>query len=229
MLIGVGTVGEAIARLSAERDWCEAMVLADYDEGRARTLSDALGGAPRFPSAQIDARDPAAVTALARASKADLVMNAVDPQFVMPIFTGALEADANYIDMAMSLSHPHPDRPFEIPGVKLGDEQFAMAAEWEARGRWRWSAWEWTPAWPTSLPPTPPSTTSTRCTRCMSATAATSRFPATPSPRCSASGPPSRSASTRRSSGTPVRGARPSRSRRRRPFRSRRGSAGSSA
>ena len=62
-------------------------------------------------------------------------MNAVDPQFVMPIFSGALEADANYMDMAVSLSKPHPDRPFEVPGVKLGDEQFAMAAEWESRGR----------------------------------------------------------------------------------------------
>jgi len=62
-------------------------------------------------------------------------MNAVDPQFVMPIFQGALEADANYVDMAMSLSKPHPDRPFELPGVRLGDEQFAMAVEWESRGR----------------------------------------------------------------------------------------------
>src|SRR5687768_7874458 len=135
LLIGVGTVGEAIARLSAERDWCEAMVLADYDDDRARTLADALGGAPRFPATRIDARNASAVTELARAHKVDLVMNAVDPQFVMPIFTGALEADANYIDMAMSLSKPHPDRPFEVPGVKLGDEQFAMAPAWEERGR----------------------------------------------------------------------------------------------
>jgi saccharopine dehydrogenase-like NADP-dependent oxidoreductase len=135
LLIGVGTVGEAIARLSAERDWCEAMVLADYDDARARTLADSLGGAPRFPATGIDARDASSVTELARAHRADLVMNAVDPQFVMPIFRGALEADANYVDMAMSLSKPHPDRPFELPGLKLGDEQFAMAGEWESRGR----------------------------------------------------------------------------------------------
>jgi saccharopine dehydrogenase (NAD+, L-lysine forming) len=135
LLVGVGTVGEAIARISAQADWLETMVLADYDESRARTLADALGGAPRFPSVQIDARDASAVSDLARAHKADLVMNAVDPQFVMPIFTGALEADANYMDMACSLSKPHPDRPFEVPGVKLGDEQFAMAGEWESRGK----------------------------------------------------------------------------------------------
>lgn len=135
LLIGVGTVGEAIARLSAERDWCEAMVLADYDESRARTLSDALGGAPRFPAAQLDARDASAIAELARANRVDLVMNAVDPQLVMPIFRGALQSDAHYMDMAMSLSKPDPDRPFEHPGLKLGDEQFAMAAEWESRGK----------------------------------------------------------------------------------------------
>jgi saccharopine dehydrogenase-like NADP-dependent oxidoreductase len=135
LLIGVGTVGEAIARISATADWCEAMILADYDESRARTLSDALGGAPKFPSVQVDARDPAAITELARAHRADVVMNAVDPQFVMPIFTGALEADAHYMDMAVSLSKPHPDRPFEVAGVKLGDEQFAMDSAWKARGK----------------------------------------------------------------------------------------------
>src|SRR5687767_14119321 len=135
LLIGVGTVGEAIARLSADRDWCEAMVLADYDESRARGVSDALGGAPRVPSAQVDARDASAITELARAHRVDLVMNAVDPQYVMPIFRGALDADAHYVDMAMSLSRPHPDRPFSEPGVKLGDEQFAMDEAWKAKGK----------------------------------------------------------------------------------------------
>ena len=43
LLIGVGTVGEAIARISASADWCEAMILADYDVNRARTLADSLG------------------------------------------------------------------------------------------------------------------------------------------------------------------------------------------
>jgi saccharopine dehydrogenase-like NADP-dependent oxidoreductase len=34
----------------------------------------------------------------------------------------------------MSLSHPHPDDPYSKPGVKLGDEQFALAPEWESKG-----------------------------------------------------------------------------------------------
>ena len=135
LLIGVGTVGEAIARISAKADWCEAMILADYDVSRARALADSLGDPERFPAIQIDARDASSVAEAARANRADLVMNAVDPQFVMPIFTGALEAGTHYMDMAMSLSKPHPDRPFELPGLKLGDEQFALADDWEAKGK----------------------------------------------------------------------------------------------
>src|SRR5882757_9392862 len=63
------------------------------------------------------------------------MLNAVDPRFVMPIFDGAYAAGADYLDMAMSLSHPHPDRPYDLTGVKLSDEQFAVADRWQADGR----------------------------------------------------------------------------------------------
>ena len=43
-------------------------------------------------------------------------MNAVDPRFVMPIFNGAYASGADYLDMTMSLSHRHPEEPYE----KLG-------------------------------------------------------------------------------------------------------------
>jgi saccharopine dehydrogenase (NAD+, L-lysine-forming) len=135
LLIGVGTVGEAIARMCAQREWCELMVLADYDMDRPGALQAELADAQRFAVERIDARDAAAVAELARKHHADLVMNAVDPRFVMPIFDGALAAGANYMDMATSLSRPHPSHPFRLPGVKLGDEQFARNAEWERAGR----------------------------------------------------------------------------------------------
>jgi len=35
----------------------------------------------------------------------------------------------------MSLSRRHPEQPYEKVGVMLGDEQFAVAGEWEADGR----------------------------------------------------------------------------------------------
>jgi saccharopine dehydrogenase (NAD+, L-lysine forming) len=37
--------------------------------------------------------------------------------------------------MAMSLSRPHPDKPHELPGTKLGDEQFELAERWQERGK----------------------------------------------------------------------------------------------
>jgi saccharopine dehydrogenase (NAD+, L-lysine-forming) len=39
------------------------------------------------------------------------------------------------MDMAMTLSQPHPTRPFEECGVKLGDYQFERSARWEKKGR----------------------------------------------------------------------------------------------
>lgn len=53
----------------------------------------------------------------------------------MPIFDGAFAAGADYLDMAMSLSKPHESEPYANVGVKLGDEQFAKADEWEKAGR----------------------------------------------------------------------------------------------
>lgn len=135
LLVGVGTVGEAIARLSADRDWCEQMILADYDARRAAQVAESIGRPERFVSEQVDAGSSRDVADLARRHRVDLVLNAVDPRFVMPIFDAALAAGTHYMDMAMSLSRPDPDAPFARPGVKLGDEQFARAADWERAGR----------------------------------------------------------------------------------------------
>ena len=53
----------------------------------------------------------------------------------MPQFRAALAAGTHYLDMAMSLSHPHLQEPHAKTGVKLGDEQFAMAGQWEQAGK----------------------------------------------------------------------------------------------
>ena len=139
LMIGAGGVGDAAARIAAERGFHQAWVVADYDLARAeRTVAavrDRHTGDERFTAAQVDASEADAVTALAREVGATHVFNAVDPRFVLPIFEGALAAGADYLDMAMSLSRPHPERPHELVGVKLGDEQFARAADWEAAGR----------------------------------------------------------------------------------------------
>jgi saccharopine dehydrogenase-like NADP-dependent oxidoreductase len=134
VVVGAGGVGGAAARISARRGFLESVVVADYDESRARRAVDGTGD-DRFSAAQVDASDSAAVAELLRTSKADAVLNACDPRFVMPIFDAAFETGTTYLDMAMSLSRPHADQPYAETGVKLGDEQFAKAADWESRGR----------------------------------------------------------------------------------------------
>lgn len=139
LVVGSGGVGDAVARIAAGRSFFELMVLADQDLARAeRTVTaaagrDVVGG--RFVAAQVDASSAAAVTELAREHGATHVLNAVDPRFVMPVFEGTFAAGAHYLDMAMSLSEPHPDKPFELPGVKLGDRQLAQDRQWREAGR----------------------------------------------------------------------------------------------
>jgi len=139
LLVGAGGVGDALARIAARREFFDRMVVADYDRARAERTVAAVrhrhGDDERFVAARVDASAAGAVEALAREHDATHVMNAVDPRFVMPIFDGAFAAGAGYLDMAMSLSQPHPDEPHQMPGVKLGDEQFAKAADWEDAGR----------------------------------------------------------------------------------------------
>ncbi|MDP9027991.1 MAG: saccharopine dehydrogenase NADP-binding domain-containing protein [Actinomycetota bacterium] len=140
LLVGAGGVGDAIAKIAARRDFFELMVVSDYDLTRAeRTIAwiEAKHGAQngRFVASKIDASDPDNVTAVAREHGATHVMNAVEPKFVPTIFAGALAADANYLDMAMSLSEPHPENPYSETGVKLGDDQFEQAPDWETAGR----------------------------------------------------------------------------------------------
>jgi saccharopine dehydrogenase (NAD+, L-lysine forming) len=132
LLVGAGGVGGAFAAIAARRDFFEQIVVADYDLARAEKAAEADD---RFVPAQLDASEAASVTALCREHGITHVMNAVDPVFNMAIFDGAFEAGADYLDMAMSLSRPHPETPYERVGVKLGDEQFARDRDWDEAGR----------------------------------------------------------------------------------------------
>jgi saccharopine dehydrogenase (NAD+, L-lysine forming) len=135
LVVGAGGVGSAVVGIAARRDFFDAMLVADYDVRRAEQAVSGYAADPRFSSAQVDASSADAVAQLCRDNAVTHVLNAVDPRFVMPIFDGAFAAGADYLDMAMSLSRPHPDDPHALPGVKLGDEQFAKSREWEQAGR----------------------------------------------------------------------------------------------
>jgi len=133
LILGAGGVGSAAARIAVRRDFFDSLVIADYDPTRPQALVDELAD-PRLVAAQVDAARADSVAGLVTAYGITHVLNAVDPRFVMPIFDGCLAAGATYLDMAMSLSRPHPERPHELTGVKLGDEQFAKEQEWRDAG-----------------------------------------------------------------------------------------------
>jgi saccharopine dehydrogenase-like NADP-dependent oxidoreductase len=139
LVVGSGGVGDAFARIAVQRDFFELLVMSDHDARRASaTVAAATARRPgeaRLLAAQVDASTSESVAALARYHSITHILNAVDPRFVMPVFEGAHVAGADYLDMAMSLSTPHPQQPYVEPGVKLGDAQFAAAQRWEDAGR----------------------------------------------------------------------------------------------
>jgi saccharopine dehydrogenase-like NADP-dependent oxidoreductase len=134
LIIGAGGVGSSAALIAARRDFYEHIVIADYDQARAHALTDRLDD-PRFSAIELDATDAQSVAQACRAHRITHVLNVVDPRFVMSIFEGAFLAGADYLDTAMSLSSRHPEKPYEFPGIKLGDDQFAFAQAWEESGR----------------------------------------------------------------------------------------------
>ncbi|MGX7679535.1 saccharopine dehydrogenase family protein [Jatrophihabitans sp. DSM 45814] len=134
LILGAGGVGSAAAKIAARRKVFESVLVADFDPARAeKAVRDTAD--ERFLAAQVDASDQQAVQLLIESHGIDLVLGATDPRFTMPIFEAALASNVHYMDMAMSLSKPHPTDPFAKVGVKLGDEQFALSEQWEASGK----------------------------------------------------------------------------------------------
>jgi saccharopine dehydrogenase-like NADP-dependent oxidoreductase len=120
LAIGAGGVGTSAALIAARRDFFEAWVVSDYDVARANAVVERLGD-DRFVAAQVDASSAEAVADLCRAHSITHVLNVIDPRFVMPVFEGAFQSGADYLDTAMSLSRPHPSRPYTAEAVNRGD------------------------------------------------------------------------------------------------------------
>jgi saccharopine dehydrogenase-like NADP-dependent oxidoreductase len=122
LVVGTGGVGAAVGAVAQRRDFFERITFVDLDPSRPEALVTRLDD-QRFGSAQVDASDQASVAALAR--DADVVLNATDPRFNLPIFEAAFETRCAYLDMAMSLSSPD---------AMLGQAQLEQNERWREAG-----------------------------------------------------------------------------------------------
>jgi saccharopine dehydrogenase-like NADP-dependent oxidoreductase len=124
-----------MAVVAQDAPWLERMVLTDINLKRCREVRARLRQPKKFPVEALDARSKKQIVELARKHKVDLIMNAVEPLFNEAIFDAAFQYGCTYMDMAMTLSAPHPEEPYRRCGVKLGDYQFERAEKWEKKGR----------------------------------------------------------------------------------------------
>jgi saccharopine dehydrogenase (NAD+, L-lysine forming) len=134
LVVGAGGVGAAFAAIAQRREAFEQVVLADVALERARAAAQRLGEPDRFGAERVDASDRRELAQLIGRVRPDAVLNACDPRFNEPIFGAAFDARTTYLDMAMTLSHPHPERPYEQPGEMLGERQLAEHERWRGAG-----------------------------------------------------------------------------------------------
>ena len=137
LIIGSGGVGQSVAmiikRAGREGDWAEKIVLSDYNLSRAEEVA-ALCNDPRFIAEQIDAGNADRIKELINKHGITQVLNAVEPVFNENIFDTCFDCGVGYMDCAMTLSKKHPEKPFELTHIKLGDYQFARHEKWEKAG-----------------------------------------------------------------------------------------------
>ena len=154
LVVGAGGVGRRSRRSPSGPAF--ERVVARRRRRRARPTTWSPGSAKPIAS-QPSAWTPPTVTRswTDRTGEPDAVLNACDPRFNEPIFAAAFETRATYLDMAMTLSHPHPGVPMRCPG------RCSATSSWPATSRGnrpvcsRSSGWAWSPASQTCSPPTP--------------------------------------------------------------------------
>jgi len=133
LVVGAGGVGSAIATAANRSVGLELVAITDLD-GRREARAVAGLDERRFVAFALDVSDAAAIEELARAERIDVIVNACDPRLNPAIFAASFAANCHYLDMAMTLSEPHPAHPYELPGRMLGADQLAAADRWHDRG-----------------------------------------------------------------------------------------------
>ncbi|MCY0897463.1 MAG: saccharopine dehydrogenase NADP-binding domain-containing protein [Firmicutes bacterium] len=125
MVLGVGGVGEVVAKGLARLPHLKSIVLADRSAERVEAVKQRIGD-PRIRTCVIDARD---TEALARELKQDtgIVIHAGIPRFNLQVMEAALSAGCHYIDMAA-------DGPVELPGLVTIQKQMTYDEVFRSKG-----------------------------------------------------------------------------------------------
>ncbi len=139
LIIGAGGVGTSAAmiikRAGDEGQWAKKIVIADYDEARAKEVAEDICGGGRFVASKIDASNQEDMAKVIKAFDIDFVMNAVEPSFNESIFETCYEEGVTYLDCAMTLSKPVENAAGkEVSYEKLGDYQFDQHEKWKSKG-----------------------------------------------------------------------------------------------
>jgi saccharopine dehydrogenase (NAD+, L-lysine-forming) len=118
MQLGVGSVGEVVARTLADEADVDEVVLADIDEGRLREVSAKLP-AGKARSIGLDVGD---ATALRSAlDDIGLVVNGLIPEVNLDVMAACLATGTHYVDMAAA-------GPRDVVGTADVDEELALDA-----------------------------------------------------------------------------------------------------
>jgi saccharopine dehydrogenase-like NADP-dependent oxidoreductase len=124
LVVGAGMQGQVITWHLGRSAAVTEIVVADYNEQRARFVAGQVG-AGKATAIRLDASDTDAVAAAGAGAR--LIVNAVVPQFNMSILRACLRAGANYLDMA---SGQTPTQTIDEAWL----EQSALDPEFRAAG-----------------------------------------------------------------------------------------------
>lgn len=132
LIIGAGGVGASMATIAASRSFFDSIVLADVVPERATAAVAGLGD--RFDSTVVDAADTTDVERCILEHRPDVVVNACDPRLNHSIFDACFRTRTGYMDLAMTLSKPHPLDPYQRVGQVLGADQLNADDRWSEAG-----------------------------------------------------------------------------------------------
>jgi saccharopine dehydrogenase (NAD+, L-lysine forming) len=126
LMLGAGAVGTVSALKFVQDAMLEQLVIADAVSARATLLADRVRDS-RVSAIQLDASNRAVVARTLRETGTTVVLNAALPATNLDVMQACLVAGCDYIDLASGGS--------DADGIPKLEDQFALDAEFRARGR----------------------------------------------------------------------------------------------